>query len=51
LRAIKVGGRGQWRVESSELEAYITRCYEQTAELVAHQGAGALDDLGVEDTD
>jgi len=39
LRAIKVGGRGQWRVESTELEAYIGRCYEETARLVA---SGAL---------
>lgn len=31
LRAIKVGGRGQWRVEVSELEAYIQRSYEETA--------------------
>ena len=37
LRAIKVGGRGQWRVESTELEAYITRCYEETATLLASQ--------------
>ena len=42
LRAIKVGGRGQWRVESTELEAYIARCYEETAELVA---SNAMDDL------
>ena len=27
LRAIKIGGRGQWRVESTELEAYIQRAY------------------------
>jgi excisionase family DNA binding protein len=27
LPAIKVGGRGQWRVEASELEAYIERAY------------------------
>ena len=27
LRAIRVGGRGQWRIESSELEAYIQRSY------------------------
>lgn len=27
LRAIRVGGRGQWRIESSELEAYIQRAY------------------------
>ena len=25
LMAIKIGGRGQWRVESSQLEAYIER--------------------------
>lgn len=30
LRAIKVGGRGQWRVEKNELEKYIQRMYEQT---------------------
>lgn len=35
LRAIKVGGRGQWRVEATELEAYIERAYEQTAALLA----------------
>jgi len=30
LPAIQVGGRGQWRVEASELENYISRMYEQT---------------------
>lgn len=34
LPAIKIGGRGQWRVEASELEAYIGRAYEQTREFV-----------------
>ncbi len=34
LPAIKVGGRGQWRVEVSELEAYIERMYDQTRDLV-----------------
>jgi excisionase family DNA binding protein len=34
LPAIKIGGRGQWRVESSELEAYITRAYEDTRAFV-----------------
>ncbi|MGP5083735.1 helix-turn-helix domain-containing protein [Brachybacterium tyrofermentans] len=28
LRAIRVGGRGQWRVELTELDAYIERCYQ-----------------------
>lgn len=27
LKAVKIGGRGQWRVEVSELEAYIERAY------------------------
>ena len=31
LRAIRVGGRGQWRIELAELEAYIDRAYEATA--------------------
>lgn len=30
LPAIQIGGRLQWRVESSELEAYIARMYAQT---------------------
>ncbi len=34
LPAIKVGGRGQWRVETSELESYIQRMYAETRELV-----------------
>lgn len=34
LRAVKIGGRGQWRVEDSELEAYIKRMYAETEEFV-----------------
>jgi excisionase family DNA binding protein len=34
LPAIKVGGRGQWRVETSELEEYIQRKYAETREMV-----------------
>ncbi|MBV7412389.1 helix-turn-helix domain-containing protein [Dermabacteraceae bacterium TAE3-ERU27] len=41
LRAIKVGGRGQWRVEVSELEDYIQRMYRHTDEFVAQENAGA----------
>lgn len=41
LRAIKVGGRGQWRVEAAELEAYIARCYDETATFVAAHPFGA----------
>lgn len=32
LPAIKVGGRGVWRVERTELEAYIDRQYTATRE-------------------
>lgn len=35
LPAIKVGGRGQWRVEATELEAFIARMYEDTRAFVA----------------
>ncbi|WP_018348071.1 helix-turn-helix domain-containing protein [Longispora albida] len=31
LRGIKIGGRGQWRVERVELERYIERMYAETA--------------------
>jgi excisionase family DNA binding protein len=34
LPAIKIGGRGQWRVEASQLEDYITRMYAQTRDFV-----------------
>ncbi len=35
LEAIKIGGRGQWRVESSKLEEYISGAYEATRVFVA----------------
>jgi excisionase family DNA binding protein len=41
LPAIKVGGRGQWRVEASELEDYIQRMYAQTRAMVQSRPAGA----------
>lgn len=31
LPAIKIGGRGQWRIESDVLETYIARMYAQVA--------------------
>ena len=34
LPAIKVGGRGQWRVERARLEAYIEQKYAETADWV-----------------
>jgi excisionase family DNA binding protein len=32
LPAIKVGGRGQWRIDRAQLEAYIERMHEETHE-------------------
>lgn len=53
LPAIKIGGRGQWRVESEQLEAYIQRMYAETRTFVAgHPFTGdeeSADEL-VEDT-
>jgi excisionase family DNA binding protein len=34
LPAIKIGGRGQWRVENSQLEEYIERMYAETRAFV-----------------
>lgn len=44
LPAIKVGGRGQWRIEASVLEEFIARMYAQTRAQVE------LGSLSVEDT-
>jgi len=35
LPAIKIGGRGQWRVEASKLERFIQKMYADTATFVA----------------
>lgn len=35
LDAIKIGGRGQWRVEREKLEAYIRRMYDETRKFVS----------------
>ena len=35
LAAMKVGGRGQWRVDRGELEAFIAKAHEQTRAFVA----------------
>lgn len=47
LPAIKVGGRGQWRVEASELEGYIQRMYSETRDFVqSHPLGGSADSPG-----
>lgn len=34
LRGIQIGGRGVWRIEHDELERFIARQYERTAEQI-----------------
>ncbi len=34
LPAIKIGGRGQWRVEAAQLEDFIQRMYAETKTFV-----------------
>jgi excisionase family DNA binding protein len=41
LPAIKIGGRGQWRVETTELENYIQRMYAETRSFVRAHPFGA----------
>ncbi|MBF5081407.1 helix-turn-helix domain-containing protein [Quadrisphaera sp. INWT6] len=45
LPAIKVGGRGQWRVEISVLEDYIQGKYAETRAMVASPAADDEDAL------
>jgi excisionase family DNA binding protein len=40
LPAIKIGGRGQWRVERARLEEYIQRKYDETAAWVRENPLG-----------
>lgn len=42
LLGVKIGGRGVWRVESTELEAYIERLYTDTRAFIE---AHPFDDL------
>jgi excisionase family DNA binding protein len=43
LPAIKVGGRGQWRVEHEQLEQYIARAYAETKRFVESHPFGRAD--------
>ncbi|MDQ0679101.1 prophage regulatory protein [Arthrobacter pascens] len=41
LRGIQVGGRGLWRIATTDLEDYISQAYRSTAEKIA---AGEIPD-------
>jgi len=54
LAAIKIGGRGQWRVERSQLEEFIQRAYAETRAFVdAHPLGrdGELSDPGLAESE
>jgi excisionase family DNA binding protein len=41
LRAVKIGGRGQWRVSREDLESYLQRTYDKTSDWIdKHPYAG-----------
>ena len=44
LPAIKIGGRGHWRVERTALEDYIQRCYAATKAFVYAHPLGGEDE-------
>ena len=43
LKAIRVGGRGVWRIEEDKLEEYIQEQYEETRKSIAEAGSAAKD--------
>ena len=48
LPGIKIGGRGQWRIERSKLEEYIERKYTETAAWVRSNPLAGQDDFDEE---
>jgi excisionase family DNA binding protein len=40
IEAVKIGGRGQWRVEASKLEDYIQQLYKDTRAFVESHPLG-----------
>jgi len=43
LKAIKIGQRGQWRVEQSALEAFIQGSYDETARFIEEHPLGSAE--------
>jgi excisionase family DNA binding protein len=50
LRAIKVGGKGQWRVENAELERYIEGAYQAADEFIREHPFPELADADARET-
>ena len=52
LEGVKIGGRGQWRVERDKLETYINRLYDETRKFVSeHPFTEAEIEAGVNASD
>jgi excisionase family DNA binding protein len=49
LRAIKIGGRGQWRVSEGDLEDYIATQYAETRKFIDQHPFDAADAPADED--
>lgn len=49
LPAIKIGGRGQWRVERTKLEEYIAKKYAETAAWVQDNPLSTPHEMGVDE--
>jgi excisionase family DNA binding protein len=50
LPAIKVGGRGQWRIERERLESYIAQKYDETSAWVRDNPLTGREDEGEDDS-
>jgi excisionase family DNA binding protein len=48
LRAIKIGGRGQWRVSEADLEAYIAAQYVATSQFIENHPFDPGDDAAAQ---
>ncbi len=44
LVAMRIGGRGQWRVETNELEAFIERQYSHTRDYISRNPWGKVEE-------
>jgi excisionase family DNA binding protein len=51
IPAVKIGGRGQWRVEATELEKYIERLYTETKQFIDTHPFGDLQEVGADAVD
>jgi excisionase family DNA binding protein len=49
LPAIKIGGRGQWRIERTKLEEFIARAYDDTSRWIDEHPFGSGDSPEGED--